>query len=462
MHAEQRGSETHAPKIERVDVVVVGGGPAGSTVSTFLAQKGYRVTVLEKDAHPRFHIGESLLPCNMPILEDVGVMDQLKSIGVVKLGADFSMPNDETWRTYYFCKSLNRTPPHAYEVRRSEFDEMLFRNAAKNGVDTRERVKVTDVAWSGGSKSEPKRCHVKAETAAGEKLAFEGRYFIDATGRDTLLSKKLGLKKKNPNHGTAAIFGHFKNVVRRPGADQGNISIYWFDHGWMWFIPLHDDVMSIGAVCWPEYLKTRKGTTEEFLLDTIKLAPKAYERMKDATLLNEVRATGNYSYTSERMSGPGWLMVGDAFAFIDPVFSSGVYLAMNSGRFGAEIVDRILRDPSSEARAHEEFEKRIRKGVGTFSFFIYRFTTPGMRWIFQNPRNIYRLEEAVISMLAGDVFDSKEVEKRFLALRALYAVRTAMEWKAALKNFVERRRGALSIFRGVTTAEGQPDTLGFK
>lgn len=462
MQAEQKRAEPVAPKVERVDVLVVGGGPAGATVSTYLVRMGYRVTVLEKDAHPRFHIGESLLPCNMPILEDIGVMDQLKGMGVVKLGADFSMPDDETWRTYYFCKSLNRTPPHAYEVRRSEFDEMLFRNATKHGVDTRERVRVTDISWSGGSRSEPKRCHVKAETAKGEKLAFEARYFIDATGRDTLLSKKLGLKRKNPNHGTAAIFGHFKGVVRRPGADQGNISIYWFDHGWMWFIPLKDDVMSIGAVCWPEYLKTRKGTTEEFLWDTIRLAPKAFERLKDASLMGEVRATGNYSYTSEKMTGPGWLMVGDAFAFIDPVFSSGVYLAMNSARCGAEVVDRILRDPSCEASAHQEFERRIRKGIGAFSFFIYRFTTPGMRWIFQNPRNIYRLEEAVISMLAGDVFDSKEVEKRFLALRMLYAVRTAMEWKAAVKNLVARRRGALSIFRGVTTAEGQPDTLGFK
>ncbi len=443
--------------VERVDVVVVGGGPAGSTVSAYLARKGYRVTVLEKDSHPRFHIGESLLPCNMPILEDLGVMDQLKDMGVVKLGADFSLPNDETWRTYYFCKSLNRTPPHAYEVRRSEFDEMLFRNATKCGVDTRERVKVLDVSWD-----RDKRCTVKAVDEAGKKLTFEARYFVDATGRDTLLSKKLGLKRKNPNHGTAAIFGHFKNVERRPGADQGNISIYWFDHGWMWFIPLKDGVMSIGAVCWPDYLKTRKGTTEEFLWDTIKLAPKAFERMKDAELISEVRATGNYSYTSDKMTGPGWIMVGDAFAFIDPVFSSGVYLAMNSGRFGAEIVDRILTNPSCEAKAQEEFERRIRKGIGAFSFFIYRFTTPAMRWIFQNPRNVYRLEEAVISMLAGDVFDSDEVEKRFHALRLLYMVRTAMEWKAALKNFVERRRGALQIFKGVTTAEGRPDTLGFK
>ncbi len=444
------------PSVESVDVVVVGGGPAGSTVSTYLARRGYRVMVLEKDAHPRFHIGESLLPCNMPILEDIGVMDQLKEMGVVKLGADFSMPTDETWRTYYFCRALNKTPPHAYEVKRSEFDEMLFRNATKHGVDTREHVKVTHVEWT-----DDRRCRVKAKGPDGA-LDVEARYFVDATGRDTLLSKKFGLKKKNPNHGSAAIFGHFKGVQRRPGADQGNISIYWFDHGWMWFIPLKDDVMSIGAVCWPEYLKTRTGTTEEFLWQTLRSVPKAHERMKGAELLSEVRATGNYSYTSERMTGRGWIMVGDAFAFIDPVFSSGVYLAMNSGKVGAEVVDRILKSPASETQIHEEYERRIRKGIGTFSFFIYRFTTPAMRWIFQNPRNVYRLEEGVISMLAGDVFDSDEVEKRFRALKLLYAVRTLMEWRHAVKNFITRRRSARGIFRGVTTAEGQPDTLGFR
>ncbi len=440
-----------------VDVLVAGGGPAGSTIAGLLARKGYKVTVIDKDEHPRFHIGESLLPCNMPILEDLGVMDQLREMGVTKLGADFSMANDETWRTYYFCKSMNRTPPNAYEVKRSEFDEMLFRNAAKLGATTMEKVTLHKVDWD-------ERGHSTAEATDrdGQRLTFKARYFVDATGRDTFLSKKLGLKKKNPNHGSAAIFSHFKGVERRPGADQGNISIYWFDHGWMWFIPLKDDIMSVGAVCWPEYLKTRTGSTEDFLWQTLKLAPKAFERMKNATLVNEVRATGNYSYTSERMTGRGFLMVGDAFAFIDPVFSSGVYLAMNSARAGAEVVDGVLRDRRQEDRLHKHYDARIRKGIGTFSWFIYRFTTPAMRWIFLNPRNVFRLEEAVVSMLAGDVFDSPDVQKRFKMMRALYGVRVLAELPGSIKNALERRRNARVIFKGVTTPEGQPDSLGFR
>ncbi len=440
-----------------VDVLVAGGGPAGSTISTLLARKGHKVTVLEKDTHPRFHIGESLLPCNMPIVEELGVMNELRAMGVVKLGADFSLATDETWRTYHFARSYNKTPPNAYEVKRSDFDELLFRNATKNGVDTREGVTLNSVTWDSEGKS-----RAEAVTASGEKLVFNAKYFVDASGRDTFLSKKFDMKVQNKNHASAAIFGHFRNVTRRPGADQGNISIYWFDHGWMWFIPLQDNIVSVGCVCWPEYLKTRTTSPEDFLWATLKLAPKAYERMAQAELISEVRATGNYSYTSDRMIGKGYIMIGDAFAFIDPVFSSGVYLAMNGAKAGAVVVDGVLADRRAEARLQKDFDERVRKGIENFSWFIYRFTSPAMRWIFKNPRNMFRLEEAIISMLAGDVFDSKDVLRRFAMLRAIYAVRVVANFKDQLKNKLTRKRNAGTVFRGVTTAEGQPDTVGFR
>lgn len=439
-----------------VDVLVTGGGPAGSTISALLAKKGYKVLTLEKDQHPRFHIGESLLPCNMPIIEELGLMDELRAMGTHKPGADFALPNDEGFRTYYFCNSLNKTPPSAFQVTRSEFDEMLFRNATKAGADTRERVTMTSVEWDAQGHTT-----AKAVDHEGKELSIKARYFVDATGRDTFVSKKLGMKKKNMAHGSAAIFGHFKNVVRRPGTDEGNISIYWFDHGWMWMIPLKNGVMSVGAVCWPEYLKTRTGSTEDFLWQTLKLAPAAYARMKDSTLLSEVRATGNFSYTSERMSGKGFILCGDAFAFIDPVFSSGVYLAMSSARAGAEVVDGVLRDRSKEAELQAAFDKRTRRGIGTFSWFIYRFTSPAMRWIFMNPRNIWRLEEGVVSMLAGDVFDSPQVEARFKMMRVLFGIRAVMELPDFVRNVLTRRKNARTIFRGVTTKEGQPDQVGF-
>jgi flavin-dependent dehydrogenase len=423
------------------DVLVIGGGPGGSTVSTLLARKGRKVILLEKDSHPRFHIGESLLPMNMPILERLGVMKKVEEMGVVKLGADFALATDTTHLTYHFADAFADSPPNAYEVTRSEFDEMLFRNATANGVDTREEIRVDKVEWDGEN-------HTIANAVDKNKKrhVFRARYLVDASGRDTFLGKKLGLKRRNPDHGSAAIFSHFKGVERRPGNEQGNISIYWFDHGWMWFIPLKNDLMSIGAVCHPDYLKGEKGTHEEILMRTLALCPAGFARLQKATRSADVRATGNYSYTSDRMAGPGYVMVGDAFAFIDPVFSSGVYLAMNSAERAAEVVDRVLDDSSQEIRLQREYDKTIRKGIGMFSWFIYRFTTPGMRWIFKNPRNIYRMQEAVTSMLAGDVFRSPEIAKRFRALKLVYAVRSAAEVGDYVKSFFQRRKNSRVAF----------------
>lgn len=432
-------SKTSQPIEHEFDVVVIGGGPGGSTVSTLLARRGRKVVVLEKDRHPRFHIGESLLPMNMPILERLGVLDRVREMGVKKNGADFSMGTDDGYLTYDFKDAYGESPPNAYEVTRSEFDEMLFRNATANGVDTREGVRVdrVDLGESGVA--------VHAREGATRHV-FRGRYLVDASGRDTFLSKKLGLKRKNPAHGSAAIFSHFKGVKRRSGDEQGNISIYWFDHGWMWFIPLRDDLTSIGAVCHPDYLKQKKLSNEEFLLETLKLCPQGHARLANATRVAEVRATGNYSYTSSRMAGPGYVMVGDAFAFVDPVFSSGVYLAMNGAEHAAKLVDEVLEDRSRESRLQREYDRTIRKGLGTFSWFIYRFNTPGMRWIFTHPRNIYRLQEAVTSMLAGDVFRSREIGRRFRALQMLYAVRSVAELKSFALSLFQRRRNARSGF----------------
>ena len=194
-----------------------------------------------------------------------------------------------------------------------------------------------------------------AHDAAGNALTLRARYFVDASGRDTLLGNALKLKRKNDKHQSAAIFAHFRGVERRPGEDAGNISIYNFEYGWCWFIPLRDGVMSVGCVCWPEYLKQRRGRNEAFLLDTLKMMPEAWARMAHAEMISDVRVTGNYSYTCERMAGPGWVMVGDAFAFVDPVFSSGVYLAMHSGKQAAALVDAVLREPAREAALQAAF-----------------------------------------------------------------------------------------------------------
>lgn len=413
------------PQPEQCDVVVIGGGPAGSTAAALLARRGHTVIALEKAHHPRFHIGESLLPMNLPVFERLGVLDKVRALGVFKPGADFEAPNERGYNTYAFARAIGKSPPHAYQVWRQDFDKMLYDHARACGADAREGHEVMAVTQQG-----PRESHLEVRTDDGGSYAIRSRYVVDASGRDAFLSTKKKMRRKNEHHQSAAIFGHFRGAQRRPGEDAGNISIYSFEHGWMWMIPLPDGVMSVGAVCRPEYLKERKGRTVEFLLDTLKRSPGLWRRLEAAELIgDEVRVTGNYSYDSARMGGPGWVTVGDAFAFLDPVFSSGVYLAMSGAEQAAGVVDTALREPAREAGLLRKLEKRQRAGMARFSFFIYRFNGPVMQQMFRSPRNTWKLEQGVISMLAGDLFDTPKVLWRLKLFKLVYALCGLRDWR---------------------------------
>jgi flavin-dependent dehydrogenase len=437
--------------IHEVDVLVVGGGPAGTTAATHLARRGYRVLLLEKSSHPRFHIGESLLPMNLPILERLGVLDQVRAIGTFKPGAEFPV-DDVNFNTFRFERAIDAKFGYAYQVKREEFDQLLFEHAKANGVDARERVKVDRIAF--GKDGRPEEAF--ATDADGKALRVRMRYLVDASGRDTLIGAQLKLKKKNPLHQSAAIFSHFTGVARRPGEDAGNITVQRFEHGWMWLIPLQGDVMSIGAVCFPEYLKTRRGENEDFLMRTLQSEPSAWNRMDNAQRVAPVHVTGNYSYTCTRMTGPGWVMVGDAYAFVDPVFSSGVYLGMNSAEMAAEVVDGALREPAREAALQGAMVERLKRGLKHFQWFIYRFNTPVMRHLFNNPRNVWQVEQAVISMLAGDVFDNRKVLRRLRIFRAIYGFTALQLAPQAFRGWLNRRRQVNVAVSGDTLQSGNP------
>jgi flavin-dependent dehydrogenase len=440
-------SDQIATTAEICDVAVIGGGPAGSTAAALLARRGYRVIILEKAHHPRFHIGESLLPMNLPIFERLGVLDKVRALGVFKAGADFEADNVRGYNTFAFDHALGNSPPNAYQVWRQDFDQMLFENARESGADARQGHEVVEI-----DHVDTRLTHLGVRADNGRSYRIQAHYLVDASGRDTFLSAKKKLRRKNGEHQSAAIFGHFRGAQARTGKDAGNISMYRFEHGWMWMIPLPNGVMSVGAVCRPDYLKQRKGRTVDFLMATLQKSPGLWTRVKDAELISdEVRATGNYSYDSTRMGGPGWVMVGDAFAFLDPVFSSGVYLAMTGAEQAADVVDAALRRPASEQALLRKLEKRQRAGMARFSFFIYRFNGPVMRQMFGDPRNTWQVEQGMISMLAGDLFDSPKVLRRLALFKVIYAVWALRDWRRWRAEHRYRLAQARSEFMGGTT-----------
>jgi flavin-dependent dehydrogenase len=405
---------------EPFDVLVVGGGPAGSTIATLLARRGERVLLVEKERHPRFHIGESLLPMNMPLFDKLGIGDEIARIGIPKYGVEFVSPYHNKSSSLDFAQGWDKQFASAYEVRRSEFDHVLLTNAAAAGALVLEGCRVTGVEFPA-----PGRVVAQARGDDGQAQQFTAKFLVDASGRDTLLASKYAKKVSNRHHHSAAVYGHFTGAHRLPGKAEGNISVFWFDHGWFWFIPLLDGTTSVGAVCHADFIKARKTDVTTFFKSVIAMSPALTDRLRDAELTGPATATGNYSYKSDRIWGPGYLMVGDAYGFIDPVFSSGVYLAMQGAFFAADAVTACLHQPPAEAeRVLRRYAADVDRAMVRFSWFIYRINRPGIRALFMHHGNPLRMREAVLSLLSGDVFRPSPIHSRLRLFKGLYYLKS--------------------------------------
>ncbi|HEY3636214.1 MAG TPA: NAD(P)/FAD-dependent oxidoreductase [Caldimonas sp.] len=421
---------TAAAKFE-CDVLVVGGGPAGSTIAALLAEAGRAVVVIEKAHHPRFHIGESLLPANAALFDRLGVRERVEAIGMTKYGVEFVSPDHEHCQFLEFGEAMDKSMPYAWQVRRSELDELLFRDAAAKGARTFEGQRVREVAFDAEGAT------AELELEDGTRRSWRARFVVDASGRDTLLANQLRCKEKNKRHNSSALYGHFSGAERLPGRLEGNITIFWFEHGWFWFIPLADGTTSVGAVCWPYYLKSRQKPLPEFFADTIALCPALAARLANASPVDgRVYATGNYSYASAQSSGERFLLIGDAYAFVDPVFSSGVYLAMQSAFDGARVVEAVLDGKPDASALRRDFDRWVQHGPREFSWFIFRVTNPTMREFFMSPQNPFRVKEALVSLLAGDIYGKTPIWPSIRMLKAIYYLvsfgnlaRTVRAWK---------------------------------
>ena len=396
-------------------MLVVGGGPAGSTIASLLAQDGRDVVVLEKDLFPRFHIGESLLPLNLPLFDRLGVADEVERIGVYKPGAEVVSDQHARAATFRFDCNPYLSVNHSYHVRRADFDKLLLDNSRRLGATVFEGTRVTGVEFAVDGRP--------AVTAVGPDeapLQWFPRFLVDASGRDTLLLKRLGRKRINRRNNTAAVFGHFRNVPRRGGNAEGMITMHLFEHGWFWMIPLPDHVMSVGLVGTRSFFKTRAEDLDSFFARAVAASGSLAKRMKNAKLISPLVATANYSYDARRCAGDGYILIGDAAAFIDPLFSSGVMMAMSSAAFGAEAVHAWLDDRKLGERLLRNYERHLRRGLNSLSWLIYRINTPVLRDIFMSSFDVFNTRNGLLAILAGDFYEPPRLLSPLRRLQLAY------------------------------------------
>ena len=415
-----------AKNLDPVDALVLGGGPAGSTVACLLARAGISVRLLEKEKFPRFHVGESLLPYNVPLFRRLGVWDRLLEHGFQrKFGGQFVFePGGERLRLD-FQNSLDPDLPMALQVRRAELDYLLLDNARAHGVLVHEETPVQEVLFDERGAAVGVRARLN-----GGLTELRARVVIDATGRDTLLGNRLGLKKKDPQLGQAALFCHYRDADMGLGPEGGDILVVGGGFGWIWMIPLDARTTSVGVVFPSRVLKESRAdgfglSTDELFDHLVARSPQVSERLRSAERIRGVEGAADFSYRCERFVGDGWMLVGDAAGFLDPVFSSGVLLAMRGAENAADLLTRRLKRPGAVGARHlKSYERFVRRGLDRFRRYILAYYDPGCVATFsEEPPALIR--RAVSSAFAGKVF---ERDPRVLLMEALFFGRSAM-WR---------------------------------
>jgi flavin-dependent dehydrogenase len=392
------------PTIE-TDVVVIGGGPAGSTVSTLVAQQGHKVKLFEREHFPRFHIGESLIPCTYFVLERLGMLPKMKNSPFVKkYSVQFVNQHGKLSEPFYFIEHKNHESSQTWQVLRSELDEMLLRNSSEHGVDVEEGVHVTSVLWEG-----ERAVGVRIKREDGTQQDVRAKIVVDASGQSSLIMDRLNLREWDPQLKKAALWTYWEGAYRDVGRDEGATIVIQVEgkNGWFWYIPQHDNTISVGVVTNPDELFKNRSeqTPEQIYFEQVDRCPGLKPRLKNAKRVAPFRMAKEYSYRAKKAAGDGWVLVGDAFGFLDPLYSSGVLLALKSGSMAADAINDGLAKGDTSGAQLGQWEadyvlgmERMRRLVCAyydgFSFgrFVKRFP---------------QLKGLVTDLLIGDLWDDK-------------------------------------------------------
>jgi len=396
------------------DVVVIGGGPGGSTVSTILAQAGLKVGLFEREKFPRFHIGESLIPETYWVLRRLNMLPKLQqSRFVKKYSVQFVNASGKLSAPFYFWDNKPHECSQTWQVVRSEFDQMMLDNAREHGVDARDGVHVVEVLFEG-----ERACGVRIQDAQGRR-DVRAKVVVDASGQAAMLQNRFKLRLWDPMLNKGAIWTYWQGAYRDTGRDEGATMVLQTvtKNGWFWYIPLHDDIISVGVVAPFDYLFKGRGGHERTYQEEVERCPAVAERIAAATRVTGYFATRDYSYRSKEAAGEGWVLVGDAFGFLDPLYSSGVLLALRSGEMAADaIIEGLAKGDVSGAQLGKwsapfnEGMDRMRRLVceyyNGFSFGAFVRNYPGLRG-------------TVTDLLIGDLFNTR-VDKVWRPMESLH------------------------------------------
>jgi flavin-dependent dehydrogenase len=392
------------------DVIVIGGGPAGATAGALLAEHGHRVLLLEREPFPRYHIGESLVPYTWFTLERLGLVERLRaSANTKKYSVQFVSLTGQASHPFYFNQSIEHECSQTWQVLRSEFDAMLLDKAREKGAEVRQGTAVRDVLMDGR-----RVVGVRAEAPGGASEEIQARAVVDASGRDSLLSRRFRWRARDPELNKIAVWSYYEGAKRDPGIDEGATTVAYVPHkGWFWYIPLHSDLVSVGVVAERSYLYRDVRDAEAIFEREVKDCVWVHQRVKDAPRVEPVRVTGEYTYHSRHIAGDGFCLAGDSFAFLDPLFSSGVFLALKGGELAADAMhEALLADDVSAPRFQRYYEQQ-EHAVAAFRHLVVAFYDE--TFSFRQFLDAYpQLQPLLVDTLVGNVF--KDLSPLFRAL----------------------------------------------